>query len=195
MILWWHHYWGCTKIPFREKCRWTSPESLDHILDFFIKPDYMGRVYVLAVSYQVVIKFMDAPCTTCNVWLHGQGVCITIMYRSRVYKYKVSWCSIYHMQCMIIWPGCIYYYYVLWQGIYISCEVSGMWMLHVSHARYDNMGRVYVLAVSYQVCGCPMYSTCKVWLHNQGVWIITTYIGRMYVLAVRYQVLKLNQIE
>ena len=95
---------------------------------------------------------MDAPCTTCNVLLHGQVVCISC---------EVSGSWILHI------PHAMYEYmtrvyvlllYTRGGGVYISCEVSDIWMLHVSHARYDNMGRVYVLAVGYQVCGCPVYN-------------------------------------
>ena len=53
-----------------------------------------------------------------------------------VVRYQVSGCSMDNMQRMSICVGVRVYL------VCISCEVSGMLMLHVPHARYDYMGRV-----------------------------------------------------
>ena len=68
-------------------------------------------------------------------------------------------------------------------------------MLHASHARYDDMGRVYVLAVCYQVCGCSKYNMQGIttwpgcmyyyYVHGQDV-CITCDVSGTWVLHVRY---------
>ena len=61
------------------------------------------------------------------------------------------------------------------QGICISCQISGMWMFLtlVPHTRYDYMGRVYVLAVTYQGHGCSLYT----------IQVMTTWAACMYWLS------------